>query len=117
MDKRHLLFLLGCIPLRTYFVYYVKNSSEDRLRKLSVIGLIMFMAWMIIYLTDSRKTGGEVFGDKIWWNNLRPVHAILYGLFGYLAYNKSKDSYKLLMADVIIGLVSFIDYHFTNIIF
>ena len=27
-----------------------------------------------------RKTGLEVFGDKIWWNNLRPIHGILYGL-------------------------------------
>ena len=34
-----------------------------------------------IELGDYRKTGKEVFGSKIWWNDLRPVHASLYILF------------------------------------
>ena len=61
-----------------------------------------------IYLTGSRTTGPEVFGDKIWWNNLRPIHAILYILFAYNAFNQNKNSYIYLLLDVILGFTSFI---------
>ena len=67
---------------------------------------------MNIFLTGSRKTGAEVFGDKIWWNNLRPIHAILYTLFAYNAINKNRKAWIYLFIDVIIGLISFIGYHY-----
>ena len=60
---------------------------------------------LVIFLTGSRKTGQEVFGNKIWWNNLRPVHAILYTLFAYNAINKNKEVWIYLLIDVIIGLI------------
>ena len=43
---------------------------------------------------------------------MRPVHAILYLTFAYLAFKKSKESYKPLLLDVILGLLSFLHYHY-----
>ena len=75
----------------------------------------MFVSWALIFITGIRSTGAEVFGGKIWWNNLRPIHAILYATFGYLAYNKSKSAYKPLVLDAIIGLISFVIYHLSRL--
>ena len=111
IHKRYLLFLLGCIPLRSYFAYHVKNSNKEHLKQIYLIGIILAIAWMVIYLTNTRTTGPEVFGDKIWWNNLRPVHSILYGSFSYMAYNQHKYSYIPIAIDTILGLCSFLYYH------
>ena len=75
------------------------------------IALIPAIGFAYIFITGSRKTGAEVFGDKIWWNNLRPVHSLLYFIFAYLAINASTKAYIPLLIDVIIGLVSFLVYH------
>jgi len=75
------------------------------------IALIPAIGFITIYLTDSRKTGPGVFGDKIWWNNLRPMHSLLYFLFAYNAINGNKDAYRYLLFDVIFGLTSFLSYH------
>ena len=69
---------------------------------------------MYIYLTGSRQTGAEVFGDKIWWNDLRPIHSLLYFLFAYNAITGNTKSWMYLLLDVIIGLVSFLVFHYKN---
>jgi hypothetical protein len=65
-------------------------------------------------LTGTRKTGQEVFGEKIWWNDLRPLHSLLYFLFAYNAITGNKNSWVYLLIDVIIGLVSFLIFHYYN---
>ena len=62
-------------------------------------------------LEASGKTGGEVFGSKIWWNDLRPIHASLYILFALLALKKNKYSWVPLLVDVTFGLLVFINHH------
>jgi hypothetical protein len=112
IQKRFLLFLIGCILMRLSFVYIAKNSNTMMLKNLGFLALLPTIGFSYIYLTGSRKTGQEVFGDKIWWNNLRPIHAILYGLFAYNAINKNTNSWIYLLVDVIFGLLSFILYHY-----
>ena len=109
--KRILLFLFGCIGTRLALVYVAKVISLQYLPVLGYAALIPAIGFMYIFLTGARETGPEVFGDKIWWNNLRPVHAALYGLFAYSAINKVRDSWLILLADVIIGLIAFIRHH------
>ena len=48
------------------------------------------------------------FGGKVWWSNLRLVHAINYSAFAYLSYYNRKKAYLILIFDVIIGLIGFI---------
>jgi hypothetical protein len=110
--KRFILFLIGCIGSRLLLVYIAKNISTDLLKYLGYILLLPAIGFSYIYLTDARKTGAEVFGDKIWWNNLRPFHAILYFLFSYNAIIGNKKAWIYLFIDVIFGLTSFFIYHF-----
>ena len=108
------LFLVGCIGTRSLVVYIAKSIDLAYLPYLGYVAMIIAFGFTYIYLTDSRKTGAEVFGDKIWWNNLRPIHALLYGLFAYSAINKQNTAWIYLLVDVILGLVSFTTFHYTN---
>lgn len=112
--KRIYLFLFGCIVVRLFLVYLAKTVETDYLQYMGYIAIIPAIVWIYYYFGNKRKTGPEVFGQEIWWNNLRPVHATLYLLFAYNAINKNKNSYIYLLIDVIIGLLSFLIYHFID---
>lgn len=114
MQKRFALFLIGCIGTRSLFVYIAKNSTLPFLKYLGYLALLPAIGFLYIFLTGTRQTGPEVFGSKIWWNNLRPVHALLYLLFAYNAIIGNKDAWKFLFVDVIIGLTSFLVFHTRN---
>lgn len=107
--ERRLLFLLGCIPLRVALAYYVLGKPSEYMY---VILASIGMGFLYIYLTNSRKTGVEVFGGKIWWNNLRPIHGVLYLVAAYYLWKgENKISATILTLDVVIGLSSFMLFH------
>jgi hypothetical protein len=114
LQKRFLMFLIGCIGIRSLFVIIAKYINVKYLKYLGYIALLPAIGFIYIYLTGSRKTGPEVFGEKIWWNNLRPIHSILYFLFAYNAIIGNKHSWIYLLIDVLIGLISFLVYHYLN---
>ena len=114
LQQRFLLFLIGCIGIRSLFVVIAKYINAKYLKYLGYIALLPAIGFMYIYLTGSRKTGAEVFGEKIWWNNLRPIHSILYFLFAYNAIIGNKQSWIYLLVDVLFGLVSFLLHHYVN---
>jgi hypothetical protein len=114
IQKRFLVFLIVCIGIRTLFVYIAKKANKFYLRYMGYLFILPAIGFFYLYLTDSRKTGFEVFGDKIWWNNLRPIHGIMYILFSYNAIKGNKFAWIYLLVDVIIGLVSFLIFHYNN---
>ena len=114
IQKRFLLFIFGCIGMRTLFVVIAKNIDIKFLPYLGYLALLMATGFIYIFVTGSRKKFVEVFGGKIWWNDLRPVHALMYGLFAYNAINKNPNSWIFLLIDVIIGLFSFLIFHYKN---
>lgn len=114
IQKRFLLFLLGCIPVRFLLAYIAKQVPKKYLPIIGYIALIPAIGFLYIYISGSRKTGPEVFGDKIWWNQLRPIHSLLYFLFAYNAINKNTNSWVYLLGDMILGLISFLYFHFVN---
>jgi hypothetical protein len=114
IQKRFLLFIFGCIGLRILFVVIAKNIDIKLLPYLGYLALIMVAGFIYIFVTGTRKTGVEVFGGKIWWNKLRPLHALMYSLFAYNAINKNPNSWMFLLIDVIIGLISFLFFHYIN---
>ena len=113
IQKRFLLFLLVCMGTRSLLVYCAKTLDPKYLPILGYLALVPAIGFMYIYLTSSRKTGGEVFGEKIWWDNLRPIHSLLYFVFAYSAIHKKRDSWYFLAIDVIIGFLSFVIYHYS----
>jgi hypothetical protein len=106
--KRYLLFLLGCIGTRlllTWFSYFLNFNLI-----LPIITGLISIGFITIYLTGIRKTGAEVFGEKIWWNSLRPIHGLLYLLFTLLYLKGYNNAWIILLVDTLIGLTAFL-YH------
>ena len=114
LQQRMLMFLIGCIGTRSLFVIIAKYVNTQYLKYLGYLALLPAIGFIYIYLTGSRKTGPETFGEKIWWNNLRPVHSMLYFLFAYNAINGNKQAWIYLLVDVLFGLISFLIHHYVN---
>jgi len=114
IQKRFLLFLIGCIGTRSLFVYLAKNINKTYLQYMGYLAILPAIGFFYLFLTGSRKTGLEVFGDKIWWNNLRPIHGLMYALFAYNAITGNCNAWIYLLIDVIIGLISFLVFHHIN---
>jgi len=112
LKKRILMFLIGCIGMRSLFVVIAKYININYLKYLGFLALLPVIGFIYIYITGARKTGPETFGEKIWWNNLRPIHAIFYFLFAYNAIIGNKQAWLYLLADVLFGLISFLIYHY-----
>lgn len=111
-QKRLLAFLLGCIPLRYLFAYLAYRLPSTYVTWMGYLALLPAIGFSVIYLFKLRETGAEVMGNKIWWNSLRPLHAILYFMFAYLAITQQHHAWIPLFIDVTIGLISFLVYHF-----
>jgi hypothetical protein len=110
--KRIVLFLIGCMGARSLLVYLAYQKST-RLY-VALFTALVAIGFMYIFITGSRKTGPEVFGDRIWWNDLRPVHATLYVTAALMIWSDtySNDAWKVLLLDLFIGLFAFINKHF-----
>ncbi len=114
ITKRMLLFLIGCIGTRASFVLLAKFLDKKYLPYMGYLALIIAIGFTIIFITGIRDTGPEVFGDKIWWNNLRPVHALLYFIFAYLAITQNDYAWIPLLIDLLLGLGSVLIFHKIN---
>ena len=114
LQQRMLMFLIGCIGVRSLFVIIAKYVNTQYLKYMGYLALLPAIGFIYIYLTGSRKTGPETFGEKIWWNNLRPIHSMLYFLFAYNAINGNKQAWIYLLVDVLFGLISFLVHHYVN---
>lgn len=116
IQKRFLLFLIGCIGVRLSLVYVAKNYKDQKVVKniLLIFTLLVSVGFFFIYFTGIRKKGTETFGSDIWWNNLRPLHGFLYLLFAILLYQNKSYAWMVLLADVIIGLSAFLMFHYNE---
>lgn len=114
IQKRFLLFLFGCIPTRLFIMYVAKIASLQYLPILGYLALLPAIGFIYLYVSGARTSGPETFGDKIWWNQLRPIHALFYILFAYNAIHKIPTAWLYLMYDVVLGLCSFLIYHYLN---
>ena len=106
---RRLLFLGLCIPIRTTAVILAKKKYY--LKLLGIFYLIIGINIGITYFSNSRLTGPEVFGDKIWWHNHRIIFSIIWITFSYFAIKKHNLAWKILSLDVIYGIIIFYHHH------
>lgn len=114
IQKRFLLFLFCCVGVRLLFVYLAKTLANKYLQMMGFIALIPAIGFAYIFLTGVREKGFEIFGDKIWWNNLRPIHSFLYFCFAYFAISGTSNiAWKILFFDVFFGLTFFLIHHYT----
>lgn len=105
--RRNKMFIFGCIGTRlTLAMIAWKIPKFLPLLAIFAAGVSIGMA--LIFLTNSRKTGVEVEGHKIWWNSLRPVHSALWAIFAVKAWQSDPSAWKFLFADTILGLLAFV---------
>ncbi len=112
MQTRFALFIIFCLGSRITLAYVAKQASTRILRIMGYVAIAPVIGFTYIFLSGSRTTGAEVMGEKIWWNSLRPVHALFYALFSYSAINSHSYAWTFLLADVILGAVSFTVHHY-----
>lgn len=103
------MFLQVCIPARLAIAasssfYFAESEYSSHIATLFICIAIGFA---VIYTFGLRKTGIEVGSGLIWWNHLRPLHALLYAIAAYLMYKKDKTSGAVLLLDAAVGLVAF----------
>ena len=103
IQKRFLAFLLLCIPMRIIFALVAKYINNDYLPYLGFLAIMPAIGFSYIFIFGKRKKGGETFGQKIWWDFLRPIHAILLFVSGVLLSLKVKETYLVLLADALMG--------------
>ena len=110
---RFYLFIFGCILSRLFITLLSSFAYGKILRAIGFLALIPVLGWLYIIFIGKRDTGLEVFGDKIWWNNLRPIHLGLWSLFAYLAINGNRRSWIVLLVDTLFGLFAFLLHHYS----
>lgn len=109
-NQKYALFLLLCIPTRfgiaylSYFYSDPKNRSVVSHLFVATIGVTVLM-WMALFLgLVSRGSGFEAPDNRIWWNYLRPVHALLYVLYLLHYVTKRSNGWIFMAIDPVIGL-------------
>jgi hypothetical protein len=102
-----LLFFTICLCTRSALVFFIKSQKENNLPIFGYMGLIPVFGFLYNYFFHNKNKKG-FFGGKVWWNNLRIIHSLLYLLFSIFSINKNKYSWVPLLIDVIIGLISFV---------
>ncbi len=105
-----LLFTV-CILVRLFFAFLAKVAPLKWLRLMGWIALLPALGFLYLFVSGVRNKTGA-FGEKIWWNDFRPVHALLYGGFAYLAISGNRNAWILLLIDALVGLGGFINYHY-----
>ncbi len=110
LKKRALLFLLGCIPTRAALTYVAAKSQGGTLSMLGALAALPAMGFLVIYFMGLRKAGAETGGAPIWWNNLRPIHSILWGAFAFAAIIGKHWAWIILAADTLFGTLAFLTW-------
>jgi len=111
LKLRFYLFIFGCIGSRLMITALSAFAYGWVLTVMGLLALIPMYGWFYIIFFGKRDTGLEVFGGKIWWQNLRPVHMILWGFFGYLAIKGNRNAWIVLLIDTLFGAGAFFVNH------
>ena len=113
LEKRFLLFLGGCIPMRLLFVWLAKIIPLNYLPYAGALALLPAFGFIYLFLSGKRTVGLETQGAPIWWSQFRIIHGLIYLGFSYSAFQRLRNAYLFLLADVLLGLGLFIWHHYT----
>ena len=97
------LFII-CILIRALFVYASYAVDTQTLQYFAIPAFFISL-YFVNQIMKSKPCGA--FNQKVWWNNMRYIHALLYFLFGIFALTKNDDSWVILLTDISIGIFAF----------
>ena len=104
MNSSLSFYYMICILVRVFIAYLAFLSYNSNLRYILVAFLFtVSIVLTYLYITKRRKIGA--FGQKIWWDFLRPIHAILFFISGVLLSTKVKETYIILLISAFIGII------------
>ena len=109
-NAKYALFLMLCIPTRFGIAYlsYLYSDPRNRSTVSHLFALVLgvtALVWLALFLKlISRGSGFEAPNNRIWWNYLRPVHALLYLLYILHYVTKRSNGWIFMAADPVIGL-------------
>jgi hypothetical protein len=122
-QKAILFILLSCflILIRHYLIKYLYNNvSENKLPYLGIISLlIVLFSIYSIYISDKAKKTltttdsltSEIKNNMInnlWYNEIIIyLNIVFLSIFAYMALNKNKNAWNVLLYQTIISLLSF----------
>lgn len=110
IDSRTLAYFLGgCVLTRLSAAGLAKHAPPSTLPFMGGLALVPALGFLAVY--NRRSSGPETFGQPIWWNRLRPVHALLWGAFAVAALTQKRNLWWLLLVDVLLGLAAFTIHH------
>jgi len=100
-------YYIICIFVRlslAYSVYYVQKMP---IRYLFVfLYFILSLGELYQYTMKTRTVGA--FHNKVWWDSLRPIHALLFLFTSVSLFYKYKYSYMFLLLDTLISVLGYI---------
>jgi hypothetical protein len=111
IQLRFALFFFGCMGSRFFFTWLSSWVHPSSLPWLGSLALLPALGWFYLTFLGDRDTGSEVFGELIWWKQLRPLHMLLWGFFAYLAFQQNPHAWIVLLVDTLIGLSFFLHHH------
>jgi nicotinamide riboside transporter PnuC len=115
---RLIAFGFGCVVLRSFIVALAAHlgSKLDKswLNALVVVFVLFSMLFYRKYMKHFTQTAQVgLFGGTVWWNDMRLLHSVIYGLFGALAILNAPHAWALLLMDVVLGIVA-VGHHYYN---
>ena len=111
MKNPKILFLSFCFTSRLLLAFIAKIIDLKYLPIFGAISFIISMSFFRNYLNQKSNSKG-FFDSKVWWNNYRLIHGILYLIFSILAIAKKPYSWIILLVDAIFGLLVFINKYY-----
>jgi hypothetical protein len=110
-NKRILIFLIGCMTIRSIPIYIVLQQNPILSNLSLLFYFIIGLSFMKTWVAPKHKTG--FFGGTIWWHHLRLLHSTNYLLFVGLFILTKKYYTKILVFDLFVSLISFAVHYST----
>jgi len=109
MIKEISYYFVICILVRLLLAYSVYKNYKNKIRYVFIIFyLLLGLGSLYHFIKNDRSIGA--FSQKVWWQNYRIIHTILFLGVCILLYKKNKNAWKLLLIDTLISIYG----HITN---
>jgi hypothetical protein len=100
--QRALLFVFGCIGSRLTLTLWSRTATPSSLKRAGMVAVLPAIGFAVLHYGNLRPVGAEA-GGLIWWDSLRPLHALLWLGFAHSAYRGNPHAWRWLMLDTLVG--------------
>jgi len=114
ISNAQLFFMCLCVPARVVIGLLPIYLNKYLKKIYSIIILIFGISFLYAYFSNTRHFG--IFNQPIWWKDFRLIHGALYLTSSIYLYNNNNLASLVLLLDILISVVLFINNHFLKII-